>query len=120
MVKVIRRFFVQAMLVLGLAATLPVNAGDPTRPYGWQPELATGMSERAQDELVLTQIIAFGHHRYAIINGHRYQLSDQIGDFRIVAIENQRVRLQNGQQEIELRMFAESVKRRINQQGEIE
>ena len=35
--------------MLGLAATLPVNAGDPTRPYGWQPELATGMSERAQD-----------------------------------------------------------------------
>lgn len=95
-------------------------AGDPTRPYGWQPQRGGVAGQTAQTELVLRQIIAFGNHRYAIINGQRYQQYDQVDGFRIIAIENQRVRLQKGEQELQLMMFGEPIKKRSGQQGEIE
>lgn len=107
-----------ALLAAGIS--LGVEASDPTKPYGWQPQKGRVAGAAEQTELVLTQIIAFDNHRYAIINGQRYQQFDQVDGFRIITIGNQRVRLQKGQQELQLLLFGEPIKKRSGQQGEIE
>jgi len=107
-------------LMLSTLSTTAVATEDPTRPYGWQPQVTATAGGKPQKGLELDQIIVFGERRYAIINGQRYQHHDEIRGFRIVAIENQRVRLQNGQQEVELTMYSRGIKRRSGQQGEIE
>lgn len=115
------RLYVNLPLLLVLAAlSSPAVGQDPTRPFGWQAQASAAAGEQQQQGLALDQIIVFGEHRYAIINGQRYQQHDEIRGFRIMAIENQRVRLQNGRQEIELTMYSRDIKRRSGQQGEIE
>lgn len=109
-----------ALMVMLSAFSTAAVADDPTRPYGWQPQITATAGSKQQKGLELDQIIVFGDRRYAIINGQRYQHHDEVRGFRIVAIENQRVRLQNGQQEVELTMYSSKIKRRSGQQGEIE
>lgn len=108
-----------AALALAGAATFSVAAGDPTRPHNWRAsQMATDTS--AGEPLQLTQIIAFADKRYAMINGQRYQLGSRVGGYRIIAIENQRVRLQNAQQELELTLFKNDIKTLIVTEGESE
>ena len=106
------------LTTIGLLATV-AQAGDPTRPYQWQSNQASqaGVVDSSQG-LTLNQIIAFANRRYAIINGQRYQQHDLINGYRIIAIQSQRVRLQNGHQEIELTMFTPTVKRSSAKAGE--
>ena len=106
--------------VVLLAAGTVSAANDPTRPHNWSAAEDSSGNQTASQALKLNQIIAFGLQRYAIINGQRYQRDDQINGFRITAIESQRVQLQNEQQELELTMFKQAVKRTKPQQGEIE
>ncbi|MBT42128.1 MAG: hypothetical protein CMF12_06350 [Idiomarina sp.] len=108
------------LLVLSLqwACVNVAYAGDPTRPHQWQSNSSSQSENGSAEDLQLSQIIAFGDRRYAIINGQRYQQHDTVQGFRIIAILNQRVRLQNGQQEIELTMFTPTVKRSSRAQGQ--
>ncbi|RUO75948.1 hypothetical protein [Idiomarina seosinensis] len=100
------------LIALTLAAiSVAAKASDPTRPYGWSPT-ASENGTTQQRQLTLTQIISFGNNSYAIIDGQRYQLGDKVGNYRITAIESQRIRLQNDQQELELTMFGKKIKKR--------
>lgn len=100
------------------AASAFAKAGDPTRPYQWQGDVVEQEQSALAEELQLNQIIAFANRSYAIINGQRYQPDDVINGYRIVAIHNQRVRLQNGKQELELTLFTSTVKRDSAEVGE--
>ena len=94
-----------------IATSVAAKASDPTRPYGLSPSASENRTTQ-QSQLTLTQIISFGNSSYAIIDGQRYQLGDKVGNYRITAIESQRVRLQNAQQELELTMFGTRIKQR--------
>lgn len=110
----------QAITVIsGLAALVAftAGAGDPTRPHDWSAS-QTVATATAEEQLQLTQIIAFADKRYAMINGQRYQLGSRVGGYRIVAIENQRVRLQNAEQELQLSLFSDDIKTRTVTGGE--
>jgi len=113
-----RLLIVALLITLVFASINTAVAGDPTRPYEWR----SGVVERDENSLVetlqLNQIIAFANQRYAIINGQRYQQDDLINGYRITAIQSQRVRLQNGQKEIELTMFTPSIKRSSAEVGD--
>lgn len=107
------------LLIGAVAATSAVvEAGDPTRPHQWRGNNLQQEQSALTEQLKLNQIIAFANRRYAIINGQRYQPDDVINGYRIIAINNQRVRLQNGTQELELTLFTSTVKRDSAEVGE--
>lgn len=114
----LRLLLVALLAVVVFATANTAVAGDPTRPYEWRSGAVESGQTPVVEKLKLNQIIAFANQRYAIINGQRYQHDDLVNGYRITAIQSQRVRLQNGEKEIELTMFTPSIKRSSTEVGD--
>ena len=85
---------------------------DPTRP----PEAAravappTAEAEKGDPALVLSAIFHADDRRIAVIDGIRVREADRIGSARVLAIEADRVRLQRGDEIVELELVSPAFK----------
>lgn len=84
---------------------------DPTQPPA--EALAVGAvvpDQKATAELELRAIFHAEDRQIAVINGRRVGVSDQIGGARVLAIENNRVRLERAGEIIELELVSPAFK----------
>ena len=81
------------LLCLLLVQTLPVQAGDPTRPPF--AEAATPLQETSTP-LQLSMILREDGRRRAVINGQLLAVSEAVGNARVVAINEDYVVMAQG------------------------
>ena len=112
-----RRIAISGALFFAVAtarATEPL--ADPTQPPA-AALLAADPPAKSEDEgLDLRAIFHAGDRRIAVINGRRVHENDRIGGARVLAIDVDRVRIQRGDQIVELELVSRAFKdaRRAN------
>ena len=100
------------LLFSAVLAALPMqgHAGyyDPTRPAGYSPSQE---AIEISDPLRLNGIIKRSGKLGAIINGEYYLAGDSINNYRIYRIQNDKVILQNQEEEVVLPLQVNNVKK---------
>lgn len=97
MVKTLFRLLLATTAALG-----PWVQADPTRPPGWG--VAPAVSESARP-LQLQQITRYGSQASAVINNQLVAVGDSVDGARVMAIQTDRVVLQQRGQRRELTLF---------------
>ena len=83
---------------------------DPTQPPAAALRTADLPAKNEEEGLDLRAIFHAGDRRIAVINGRRVRENDRIGGARILAIDVDRVRLQRGDQIVELELVSRAFK----------
>jgi hypothetical protein len=85
-------------MAVAAAEELPVR--DPMRPFATAPATGDASSAVSGPRFVLTAVILSAERRVAIVNGAPRMLGDTVAGARIVAIEANAVRLDEGGNEL--------------------
>jgi MSHA biogenesis protein MshK len=109
-----------ALLVVAAIATaeeLPVR--DPMRPFAVAAVAGGGATPAAPGpRFVLTAVVLAPERRVAVVNGEPRLLGDTVGGAKIVAIEADAVRLQEGDKELVIALGRRVQARSATGQGE--
>ena len=110
-----------ALLALFAAAAtaaeeLPVR--DPMRPFAVAPATGGGTSTAGGPRFALTGVVLAPDRRVAVVNGKPYLLGESVAGAKIVAIEPNAVRLDDGGRELVIHLGRLGVGRPANVQGE--
>ena len=104
------------LLLVGLAPASVMALGDPTEPPFHaaltDPVMIENDGEEAASELTLSSILVSTKRRVAIINGQILKRNESIQGARIVAIEPDRVVLDNAGKKVELFLLSD-MKRKV-------
>lgn len=99
-------------LLIGLiAATLCSSAyalKDPTRPWGYSGEGSGMLYGDGFEGLVLNSVLVSKQRQVAVINGTPLKIGDSIGDYKVVAIAPDRVRIKGTEGPITLLLHTET------------
>ncbi|MBO1518759.1 SctD/MshK family protein [Oceanisphaera pacifica] len=95
---------VNSLLLLLLSTT--AGAQDPTRPLSPIAQPSTEVQNEAPKQIELQlQAIFSGRHAIAIIDGQRYQVGDQVQNYRLSRIKSDRVLLEGQGSPLTLTLF---------------
>jgi hypothetical protein len=97
------------LLAILVAAAKAGELADPTAP-------PSHVAAAAAPSLRLQGILHFGLRDTAVIDGKRVAAGDQVGQWRVIEIRPDAVRLRGEQRELELRL-APSVRREVTVRG---
>jgi MSHA biogenesis protein MshK len=119
-----RRVHIHRQIAIGAAVFLAVATArateplaDPTQPPAAALLAAEPPAKNEDGGLDLRAIFHAGDRRIAVINGRRVRENDRIGGARVLAIEVDRVRIQRGDEIVEIGLVSRAFKdaRRANE-----
>lgn len=115
-----KRAFVIAFLgVLGTTGMVRAELGDPTRPPNMGEIAITDVGvDSSSPGFELTSILVSPGRQVAIVNGSRVEVGDDVSGASIIEILPHAVRLESGEEEIELRILGKPVKIAANHDPE--
>ncbi len=77
------------------ASALSAQVSDPTRPMSYSGPTALGYPQAGPTELVLSSIIRSPLRQVAVINGKTVQVGDSLGEYKVIQIVPDGVKMQS-------------------------
>jgi hypothetical protein len=113
-----RLFALLALLAAGGAAAEELPVRDPMRPFSVGPASGGATPSATGPRFALTGVVLAPERRVAVVNGKPYLLGDKVAGAKIVAIEPNAVRLDDGGREVVIHLGRTGNVRPANVQGE--